>query len=182
MIWEVTCVNRLGFFWFRPLLWFGMSDFSIRAASAADAPVIMTLLRELADYEKLQGELLLSEALVVRDMTGPDAACRCDIAWKGGEAVGIVVWYWIYRSFRAKRGLYLEDLFVRPDFRGRGLGRMLLRHLAATAVRAGADFMDWKVLDWNTPSIEFYRSLGAKQILDWLDYRLEGEALEALAS
>jgi len=159
-----------------------MSDFSIRAASADDAPVIMTLLRELADYEKLLDELQLSEALVVRDMTGPDAACCCDIAWKDGEAVGIVVWYWIYRSFRARRGLYLEDLFVRPAFRGHGLGRMLLRHLAATAVRAGADFMDWKVLDWNTPSIAFYRGLGAAQIPDWLDYRLEGEALEVLAS
>ena len=159
-----------------------VSDFSIRAASAADPPVIMALLRELADYEKLLDELHLSEALIARDMLGPDAACRCDIAWKGGEAVGIVVWYWIYRSFRARRGLYLEDLFVRPAFRGHGLGRMLLRHLAATAVTAGADFMDWKVLDWNTPSIEFYRSLGAAQIPDWLDYRLEGAALERLGS
>ena len=159
-----------------------MSDFSIRAAIAADAPVILALLRELADYEKLLHELRLSEALILRDMTGGDAACRCDIAWKGDEAAGIVVWYWIYRSFRARRGLYLEDLFVRPAFRGRGLGRMLLRHLAGTAVTAGADFMDWKVLDWNTPSIAFYRSLGAAQVPDWLDYRLEGPALEKLAS
>jgi GNAT superfamily N-acetyltransferase len=159
-----------------------MSDFSIRAASAADAPVIMALLRELADYEKLLEEFHPTEALIARDMLGPDAACRCDIAWKGDEPAGIVVWYWIYRSFRARRGLYLEDLFVRPGFRGQGLGRLLLRHLAATAVTAGADFMDWKVLDWNTPSIDFYRSLGAVQIPGWLDYRLEGDALERLAS
>jgi GNAT superfamily N-acetyltransferase len=159
-----------------------MNEFSIRPASAADAPIVMALLRELADYEKLLDELHLSEALIVRDMIGEHAPCRCDIAWKDDEPAGIVVWYWIYRSFRARRGLYLEDLFVRSAFRGRGLGRMLLRHLAATAVETGADFMDWKVLDWNTPSIEFYRSLGASQIPDWLDYRLEGAALEELAS
>jgi diamine N-acetyltransferase len=159
-----------------------MSDFSIRAASAADAPVIMTLLRELADYEKLLDELQLTEALIARDMIGEHAPCRCDIAWRDDEPAGIVVWYWIYRSFRARRGLHLEDLFVRPAFRGQGLGRMLLQHLAITAVKAGADFMDWKVLDWNIPAIEFYRSLGAAQVPDWLDYRLEGDALQRLAS
>ena len=159
-----------------------MSDFAIRPAVPADAAVIMALLRELADYEKLLDEFHPSEALIIRDMTGPDPVCRCDIAWKGAEPAGIVVWYWIYRSFRARRGLYLEDLFVRQSFRGQGLGQGLLRHLAATALAAGADFMDWKVLDWNTPSIDFYKSLGAAEIPDWLDYRLEGDALQRLAS
>jgi len=159
-----------------------MSEFAIRSATAADAPTVMALLRELADYEKLLDGFHPTEALIIRDMTGPDPACRCDIAWKGAEPAGIVVWYWIYRSFRARRGLYLEDLFVRQAFRGQGLGRGLLRHLAATALAAGADFMDWKVLDWNTPSIEFYQSLGAAQIPEWLDYRLEGDGLKRLAS
>ncbi len=155
-----------------------MTDFSIRAAVPADAPLIVALLRELAAYEKLLDSFTLSEEAVRRDMLGD--ACRCELVFAGGEPAGIATWFWTYKSFGARRGLFVEDLYVRPDFRGRGLGRKLLAHLAAKA-RAAGGFLEWQVLDWNTPSIEFYKSLGARPVEQWLNYRLEGESLQGLA-
>jgi GNAT superfamily N-acetyltransferase len=156
-----------------------MSDFSIRAAGEADAPVIVSLLRELAVYEKLLDRFFLTEEIVRRDMLG--IACHCELAFLGDTACGIAAWFWTYKSFRARRGLFLEDLYVRPEFRGQGLGKSLLAHLAVKAQAAGG-FMEWQVLDWNAPSIAFYQSLGAAPVEDWLTYRLEGEGLERLAS
>jgi GNAT superfamily N-acetyltransferase len=156
-----------------------MSQFSIRAALPADSHLIVSLLRELAAYEKLQDNFTLDEAAVTRDMFGD--ACRCDLAFAGGEPVGIATWFWTYKSFGAARGLYVEDLFVRTRFRGRGYGRKLLAHLADIAVKADA-FMLWQVLDWNAPSIAFYKSLGAAPQENWINYRLRGEALRRLAS
>jgi len=155
-----------------------MSDFVIRAAAPADAAVIVALLGELAAYEKLLDHFTLNEELVRRDMFG--AACHCDLAFRGAEPVGIATWFWTYKSFRARRGLFVEDLYVRPDTRGRGLGKMLLAHLAEKARKAGG-FLEWQVLDWNAPSIAFYKSLGARPAEGWLTYRLEGESLERLA-
>jgi GNAT superfamily N-acetyltransferase len=159
-----------------------MSDFSLRPATQGDASAILALQRELADYEKLSHQFQATAETVRRDLLGPDAVCRCDLAFAAGEPAGLATWYWTYRTFRARRGLYLEDLYVRPQFRGRGLGRQLLRHLAAQAVAADAGFFDWQVLDWNAPSLAFYQSLGARQVPDWLNYRVEGEALKALAA
>jgi GNAT superfamily N-acetyltransferase len=156
-----------------------MSDSSIRAALETDSHLIVSLLREFADYEKLHGGFSLTEDRVKRDMMG--AACHCDLVFSGDEAAGLACWYWIYKSFRARRGLFIEDLYVRPQFRGRGLGKTLLAHLAGKA-RAADGFLEWQVLDWNTPSIEFYKGLGAQQLEQWLDYRLDGESLERLAS
>lgn len=156
-----------------------MSDFIIRAAAPADAPAIVSLLKALADYEKLLDHFTLTEAQAARDMLG--GACHCDLAFQGGEPVGIATWYWTYKSFRACRGLFLEDLFVLPRHRGRGLGKALLVHLAAKARDAGG-FLEWQVLDWNAPSIAFYNSLGAKPWENWLIYRLEGDALEGLTT
>jgi GNAT superfamily N-acetyltransferase len=155
-----------------------MSDFSIRAAVPSDAPAIISLLQEFAVYAKLLEHFALTEEQVVRDMFG--AACHCDLAFQGGEAAGIAAWYWTYKSFRARRGLFVEDLYVRPDRRGRGLGKALLRHLAAKA-RTADGFLEWQVLDWNAPSIAFYKSLGAQPLEGWLNYRLDGESLEKLA-
>ena len=157
----------------------GMSDFSIRAALPGDCHLIVSLLRELAAYEKLSDNFTLDEAAVRRDMFGD--ACRCDLAFFGEEAVGIATWFWTYNSFRAVRGLYVEDLFVRTQFRGQGFGRKLLAYLAGIAVAADA-IMLWQVLDWNAPSIAFYRSLGAVPQENWINYRLRGEALKRLAS
>ena len=155
-----------------------MQDFSIRAAIAADSRLIVSLLRELAEYEKLLDRFFLTEEQVRRDMLG--AACHCDLAFVGGEAIGLVSWYWIYKSFGARRGLFIEDLYVRPQFRAKGFGKALLVYLAAKARDAGG-FLEWQVLDWNTPSIDFYKSLGARQVEQWLNYRLEGEKLEGLS-
>jgi GNAT superfamily N-acetyltransferase len=156
-----------------------MSDSAIRAALPADANLIVCLLRELADYEKLHDGFSLAEDAVTRDMMG--AACHCDLVFVGDEAAGLACWYWTYKSFRARRGLFIEDLYVRPPFRGRGLGKALLAHLAGKA-RAADGFLEWQVLDWNTPSIEFYKSLGARPLGQWLSYRLDGESLERLGS
>jgi len=156
-----------------------MSEFSIRSANTADAPTVLALLRELADYEKLQNDFLLDEATVKRDMLG--TACHSELIFVNGAAAGIAAWFWIYKSFGAARGVYLEDLYVRPEFRGQGLGRALLAHLAGKA-HAVDGFMEWQVLDWNTPSIEFYKSLGAAPRDSWINYRLMGEALRKLAS
>jgi diamine N-acetyltransferase len=155
-----------------------MSNSTIRKAEEIDAPQILALLKDLADYENAP-HFSLSEAAVRRDMFG--AACHCTLAFQGEEAVGIATWFWIYMSFRARRGIYVEDLFVRPSHRGRGTGKALLAHLAATA-RAADGFMEWRVLNWNSRAIAFYESLGAKPVAQWLNYRLEGEALEGLAS
>ncbi len=157
-----------------------MSDFLIRPAAAGDAAAIVALLRELAAYEKLLDRFHLTEDAVRRDMLG-GAPCGCDLAFADGEPAGLASWFWTYKSFRAMRGLFVEDLYVRPAFRGRGLGRALLAHLAQRT-RDADGFLEWQVLDWNAPSIAFYRSLGAAPVEEWLNYRLEGEALQALAS
>jgi GNAT superfamily N-acetyltransferase len=158
-----------------------MSEFSLRPAMRGDATLILGLQRELADYEKLSHEFQATEETVQRDLLGPDAVCRCDLAFASDRPAGLATWYWTYRTFRARRGLYLEDLYVSPQFRGRGLGRQLLRHLAAKALAADAGFFDWQVLDWNASAITFYKSLGAAQTPDWLNYRLQGAALKELA-
>jgi GNAT superfamily N-acetyltransferase len=156
-----------------------MPEFSIRPATAADAPSIVFLLRELAAYEKLLEHFSLTEEMVRRDMLG--SACHCELVFAGDTACGIATWFWTYKSFRARRGLFVEDLYVRPEFRGRGLGKRLLAHLAKKAREAGG-FLEWQVLDWNAPSIAFYQGLGAKPVENWLTYRLDGEKLNGLAS
>jgi len=157
-----------------------MGDFILRAATPGDAPLILRLLRDLAIHEKVpEHAFCLTQEMVLRDMFG--AACHCDLAFDGGEAAGIVTWFWTYKSFRARRGLYVEDLYVKPQFRGRGLGRRFLVELAGRA-RAAAGHMEWQVLDWNAPAIGFYESLGARLVPQWVNCRLEGAALEKLAS
>ena len=152
-----------------------MSDFVLRAATQAEAPVVWQLLKDLAIYEEAP-VFTLTEADVRRDMFG--AACHCELAFQGGEPAGIATWFWTYKSFRACRGIYLEDLFVRPGHRGRGAGKAMLAHLAA---KADGGFLEWQVLDWNSRAISFYKMLGAQPAAQWLNYRLEGESLEKLA-
>ncbi len=154
---------------------------AIRPAHTGDEDTILSLLRALAEYEKLQDRFHITRAVIARDYLGPQPRIQCDLAFAGETAVGIATWYWIYGSFSARRGIYLEDLFVRPEARGRGHGKALLAHLAKRAVKAGGTFMHWSVLPWNKPSIDFYEVLGAKRMDDWLIYRVTGEALEDLA-
>jgi GNAT superfamily N-acetyltransferase len=159
-----------------------MRDFSIRRAGPQDCGIILALLRELADYEKLLDRFVVGEADIARDMVGDGAVCPCALVFADGQPAGIATWFWTYKTFRACRSLYLEDLFVRPAFRGQGLGRRLLAWLAALAADQGAAAMEWQVLDWNTPSIDFYRGLGARPVEEWINYRIEGGALAALAA
>ena len=157
-----------------------MGDFILRAAAPDDASSILEMLRELAIYEKVPDNgFCLTLDRILRDMFG--AACHCDLAFQDGAAAGIVTWFWAYKSFRGQRGLYVEDLYVKPQFRGQGLGRRFLSGLASRAREAGGH-LEWSVLDWNKPAIAFYESLGARLVLEWVDCRLEGGALEKLTS
>jgi GNAT superfamily N-acetyltransferase len=158
-----------------------MSGLVIRTARTGDEDLVLKLLYELADYEKLTDKFRLTREIIARDFFGEAPACFCEIASAGAEPVGVMTWYRTYASFSASRGVFLEDLFVRLAHRGKGYGKALLGHLAKRAVVDGAAHVDWFVLDWNKPSIEFYDRLRAEPVTGWLSYRLSGQALKNLA-
>ena len=155
---------------------------SIRVATAGDAPLLLEFIRELAEYERLLHEVEVTEADVRRDLFGENPRCFCDIAELDGQPVGFALWFYNYSTFRGRAGIYLEDLFVRPEARGVGAGKALLRRLAQRCVEADLGRLEWAVLNWNAPSIAFYDSLGASKMDDWTVRRLDGEALAALAA
>ena len=157
------------------------SAIAIRPAKAGDEDLILSLLHELAVYEKLTDKFRITRDVIVRDYLRAQPLLECDLGFEGDKPVGVATWYWTYGSFAAQRGIFLEDLFVRPEFRGRGYGKALLAGLAKRAVQAGAGHVEWSVLDWNKPSIDFYESLRAKRGEGWYSYRLTGEALEDVA-
>jgi diamine N-acetyltransferase len=159
-----------------------LTALTIRRARPGDEGRVLALLRELAEYEKLLEVFHITEEAIRRDYLGAQPLCNCDLVFAGEAAVGVMSWYWIYSSFAAKRAIYLEDLFVQPAQRGKGYGKTLLAHLAKTAVAADCQRVDWSVLDWNKPSIDFYESIGARQNGGWYGYRLEGAALKALGA
>lgn len=154
----------------------------VRVATVADTPLILEFIRELAEYERLLHEVEASEDDVRRDLFGENPRCFCDIAEHEGSPVGFALWFYSYSTFRGRAGIYLEDLFVRPEARGVGAGKALLRRLAERCVDADLGRLEWAVLNWNTPSIEFYDSLGASKKDDWTVRRLDGEALQRLAA
>jgi len=153
----------------------------LRPAQPHDVPEILALIRELADYEKLLHEVDASEADIARDLFGDTPRAHCDIAQWNGEVAGFALWFYNYSTFRGRAGIYLEDLFVRPAFRGNGLGKALIAHLAARCVEQSLPRLQWSVLDWNKPSIAFYQSLGAVLTPEWLGCRVTGDAMAALA-
>lgn len=154
---------------------------SITSATPADAELIVTLVRELAEYERLLDQVVIREHDLLRDLFGPRPYAEAVIARVGGEAVGFALWFHNYSTFAGRPGLYLEDLFVRPACRGRGYGEALLRHLARVALERGCARFEWAVLDWNEPAIGFYRKLGAVPMDEWTVQRVSGEALVRLA-
>ncbi len=159
-----------------------MSDaLSIRPARPSDRELIFALVRELADYEKLAHEVDATSADLERALFGPRPRVFCDIAEWRGEAAGFALWFYNFSTFRGRHGIYLEDLFVRPAARGKGIGKALLSNLARRAVKEGCARLEWWVLDWNEPSIAFYKSLGAKAMDEWTVFRLTDEALSKLA-
>ncbi|MGB7738147.1 MAG: GNAT family N-acetyltransferase [Steroidobacteraceae bacterium] len=156
--------------------------FRIEPAQPADAALIVALVRELAEYERLLQDVRVTPDDVHRDLFGPRAFAEAVIARVGDEPAGFALWFHNYSTFAGRPGLYLEDLFVRPAFRGRGYGESLLRYLARVTVERGCARFEWSVLDWNEPAIAFYRKLGAVPMDDWTVQRVSGDALRALAA
>lgn len=155
---------------------------NIRPAEAKDIPLIVQFIRELADYEKAVEQAVVTEDDIQRDGFSAYPKFRVVIAEWDGKPAGFALFFYNYSTWLGRAGLYLEDLFVRPEFRGRGIGKALLTHLARTAVEEGCGRFEWQVLDWNTPAVEFYKSLGARVMDEWSTMRVAGEPLKILAS
>lgn len=154
---------------------------TLRSATVDDVPLILGFIRDLADYEKLAHEVVATEESLRRTLFGAPPAAHVVIAEAGGQPAGFALYFFNYSTFLAKPGLYLEDLFVKPAFRGAGIGKALLLHLAKLANARGCGRMEWTVLDWNEPAIKFYESLGAERKLAWQICRLTGPALAQYA-
>jgi GNAT superfamily N-acetyltransferase len=153
----------------------------IRPAVRGEAPLVFQFVRELAEYEKLTQEVVATDAMIDAALFGPSPRVFCDFAEWNGEPVGFALWFLNFSSFRGRNGLYLEDIFVRPAHRGKGIGKALLVHLAGRCVSEGWGRLEWSVLNWNTPSIEFYKSQGAVLMDGWTICRVSGDALMRLA-
>jgi len=160
-----------------------MPDVEVILAPARrqDVPVILALIQGLAEYERLSHEVVATTDKLEASLFGPGPAAEVVLAWAGGEAVGFALFFHNYSTFLARRGLYLEDLFVVPEWRGRGVGRRLLTHLAKIAVERGCGRFEWSVLSWNEPAVGFYQKLGADVMEDWRICRVTGDALVRLA-
>jgi len=156
--------------------------FVIREAVPADVPEIVRLIRELADYERLGHECRADGDLLAEHLFGPRRYAEALVAETGGHAAGFALYFHNYSTFLTKPGIYLEDLFVEPSFRGKGLGRALLARIARLAVERGCGRLEWAVLTWNEPAIGFYRGLGAVSMDGWRTYRLAGDPLVRLGS
>ncbi len=158
------------------------ADYAIRAALAGDVPEILRLIRELAEYEKLAHMAVGTPAMLHEALFGARASCEALVAERGGRAVGFALYFTTFSTFLCKPGLYLEDLFVEPAHRGAGIGKALLARLAERAAERGCGRLEWRVLDWNEPSIRFYESLGASLLKEWILVRMTRPEFEALAS
>jgi GNAT superfamily N-acetyltransferase len=158
-----------------------MTVFSIRQAAPGDEAIVVALLRALAEYEHLLERFHITPDVVRRDYFCDNPPIFCDLLFEGEQPAGIATWCWTYGSFAAARKIYLCDLFVPPEFRGRHYGQALIGNLARRVIEKGGAGIDWEVLDWNKPSIDFYDSLGATAIKNWNAYNLAGEALAKAA-
>lgn len=154
---------------------------TIRPATPADVPQILTFIRALAAYEHEPDAVTATEADLLRDGFGANPFYSCLIAEHNGQPAGFAFYFYNYSTWKGRPGLYLEDIFVNPEFRGLGIGRALLQQVAAIAVQKNCPRLQWEVLDWNTPAIEFYRAMGAEFLDEWRNVRVTGEALSRLA-
>ena len=155
---------------------------SIRPATPADISLIDQFIRDLAEYEKLAHEVRFDEAVMAQKLFGPRTFAEVLIGEIDGTPQGFALFFHNFSTFEGRPGIYLEDLFVRPDARGSGLGKALLGKLAALAVERDCARLEWSVLDWNTPAIDFYKALGARPMDEWTVYRVDGDALTGLAA
>jgi GNAT superfamily N-acetyltransferase len=158
-----------------------MTSIRIAPATRADIPLILAFIRKLAEYEKLSHEVTATGESLAESLFGERPAAEALLAYAGEESAGFAVFFHNFSTFLGRPGLYLEDLFVEPRFRGLGIGKLLLEHLARVAVERGCGRMEWSVLNWNESAIRFYRGLGAEPKDEWTVYRLAGESLERLA-
>jgi GNAT superfamily N-acetyltransferase len=155
---------------------------SIQRARQSDVAILHSLIRALAEYEKLSAQAVGTEQDLQRELFSERPVIEAVIAWDRDDALGFALYFHNYSTFLARRGLYLEDLFVVPEARGRGIGKALIRHCARVAVQRQCGRFEWAVLDWNKPAIDFYQSIGATILLDWQLCRLSGDALQSFAA
>jgi GNAT superfamily N-acetyltransferase len=155
-------------------------EIQITEATAADVPLILELIRGLADYEKLSNQVTATEDKLRDTLFGPRPGADVVLAYAGDVCAGFALFFPNYSTFLAKPGIFLEDLYVKPEWRGKGIGKALLFRVAQIARERGCGRFEWEVLDWNEPSIGFYKSLGAVPMDEWTKYRITGEALERL--
>lgn len=154
----------------------------ITPATVADVPLVLRFIKALAEYERMTDQVVATEESVRESLFGARPSAEAAIARANGDPAGFAVWFYNYSTFLSRPGLYLEDLFVLPECRGRGVGRALLQHLARVAESRGCGRMEWAVLDWNDLAIRFYRRLGAQPMSEWTVYRLTGDSLKRLAA
>lgn len=154
---------------------------TLRPAEPSDVPLILQYIRELALYERAPEKAVATEALLHEALFGSSPLCWALMAQWSGQDAGFALWFYNFSTWEGRPALYLEDLFVRPEFRSHGIGKALLKRLAAIALERGCTRYQWAVLDWNQPSIDFYERQGAQVLREWLNVRVEGEALERLA-
>ena len=159
-----------------------MTRAEIRPATEDDVPIILSLIRELAEYERLSHEVVATEGLLRESLFGERRGAEVLIACCKDAPAGFALFFHSFSTFLGRPGIYLEDLYVKPEFRGRGIGRALLTHLARLAKERGCGRLEWAVLDWNEPAIKLYKSIGAVPMDEWTVYRVTGEALETLAT
>lgn len=157
-----------------------MTEILVRSAATEDVPLIHSFIKELAEYERLSHEVFATEEMLREQLFGGRPVAEVLIAELGGDAAGFALFFHTFSTFLGKPGIYLEDLYVRPEFRGTGVGRALLVHLGRLAKERGCGRIEWAVLDWNEPAIGFYGSIGASPVSGWTVYRVTGKALEEL--
>ena len=157
-----------------------MENFKFRYATAADVPLILSFIRDLAEYEKMLDEVVATEELLSEWLFEKNKA-EVIFALEGDTEVGFALFFHNFSTFLGRAGIYLEDLFVKPEYRGKGYGKCLLKQLAKIAVERGCGRLEWWCLDWNQPSIDFYLSLGAEPMSDWTTYRIAGDTLKEMA-
>ena len=159
-----------------------MPELEIRAATEDDFPLILSLIKELAEYERLSHEVVATEEMLRESLFGERRVAEVLICHHAGEPAGFALFFHSFSTFLGKPGIYLEDLYVKPEFRGVGIGRALLVHLARLARERGCGRLEWAVLDWNKPAIGFYKGLGASPVSGWTTYRVTGKSLDELAT
>ncbi len=157
-----------------------VGEFRIEPAAESDVPLILRFIKGLAEYERLADQVAATEDGLRASLFGPNPAAEVVIAYSGSEPVGFALFFHNYSTFLGQRGVYLEDLFVLPEWRGRGAGRALLSYLARVSIDRNCGRLEWAVLDWNEPAIGFYKSLGAQPMHDWTVFRLTGDELASL--